>query len=364
MKKDIFPILGLALFTLSCGGGGGGYNSTNTAEETGTLRVKVVFPENRFSFNDIQTVKINIEQCNNENCYSEDIELTPDSNNVERELQAGDVSGLITLWNNTDNCPFAGTTFYTYIYPGRTKKMTVYVENGTVELSPKFLTFEPTRVYIPSGVWELTEPLNGISKIQITPGNNCPENIEDPQTLTDFIKSTVLNYENGTEQPACWTHLEVQLAQTDGAFDICFKNGNNSCAQSEDKFSKCFRGEFINSNKVNLYWFNSINCTIKGYNETTDEFSLNGHACERQLPVYAFKNGSVSNNYYECNTSVEGDTVKGTCTYKNLDDTCVAFVDGKYQIVDCEDYPGATKVSEIVIKYTIKGYKKAQAQRK
>jgi hypothetical protein len=399
MRKSGF-IWAFSLFVISCGGGGGGGGSATVTPKTGTLKAEANFPKDLAS--ETKKVKVHIERFNgNSKIDVANFELTPSNNTASVSLKPGDICGVISYWNDAD-CPVAGLPIWTFIYRGKTSKLTIDVaNNGIIDISGGI---RQRRVYTPTGNWEFTNDFV-IKSLQI--GNltdiNCDDLANNATKLEEALRHITVTYTNGTQGYACYSPIEVEMIQSNGTFNICLKqNPDESCIKSDDNFKRCVRGEFQDKKHLTVYWYDSANCTFKVHTVKGRGIDLQykDHTCERQLPIYALKEQEVDNKYYTCSGYSRNDTaLSGNCTWHlEGSDTCIVGTRGQWKedengkyyydtsrwdIESCSDsaarglYNGCTGLSEkpentkgcyepieeLEILFTLNGFKNGTAEK-
>ena len=157
LKGAIFSTAALsALFVLACGGSGSPTNTQASNEQTENPRTGKVIITNpikptRFIPQNANALWVKL--ISYPKNYSNPIELkpvllTPDKRSYTFNVIGGEVEGILALLNNSTGSyyPIAGTYFVTYVKPGQSKQITVY---------------------IPNGIWNLKNAIKGITKIQL-----------------------------------------------------------------------------------------------------------------------------------------------------------------------------------------------------
>ena len=157
LKTALFSTAAVsAILAVACGGSGSS-NTTgqSTAQSQPTRKGEVVINNpvrpNRFISQNADALWVKLVSYPNN--YSNPIELkpvmlTPDKRSYTFDILAGGVTGILVLLNNSTGkyYPIEGTYFEAYVNPGESKQITVYM---------------------PNGIWSLTQTIKDISKIQL-----------------------------------------------------------------------------------------------------------------------------------------------------------------------------------------------------
>ena len=337
--RKVISLLTLAFIAASCGGGGSSDTTSEYSQDSrGKLVISVNFPEKlqRHISNDVDFIKLNLESyffSPETGSYVDkaldEVTLTPANSTVEIAVPSGDINGLVSLWDNDTGTgeayPIGGVWIHTTVKSGETKTLDVFV---------------------PSGIWSLSSPLKGITRMQITTfptyepfgwGNVDfmyvtfnPEwysqlSQEDYATgippLGGIVEQVVAETENGTFMTGDFATVPpfsfIDESKATGEFGIFM------WSQEEGTTPIPIKGKFDSSNpsQATLYWFDDISCVVNATlaNGTVVSFPL-GFECEGLLPTEAFgnNNGSFNGTYTFDNVT--------TCLVKYSSDDYYYFV--------------------------------------
>jgi len=320
MRKAIF-LLALTPVIASCGSGisSSSSSSEHSFDSVGRVVISVNFPQQakRHISGETDFIRINLvssyfspESGGFVSNPLEEITLTPSNSTAVIEVPSGYIDGVVSLWDNdtTSGTPYliGGTWIYTSVESGETKTLDVF---------------------IPSGIWELSSPLKGIRRIQVTefPTNESFGwgNIDFPYVTFNpewYSEIAETNEENNNVIFPIGGIVEGVVAETENDTllignlatvpPFAFIDESKASGEfgiftwSEEEGTNPIpikgRFDFSNSSRVSLYWFDELTCEVNATlsNGTVVSFSM-GYECEGILPTEAFNSTGTFNGTYE-----------------------------------------------------------------
>jgi hypothetical protein len=327
MKRILLPGLACSLLLASCGGGGGNTSSPTQSSQEAEGKLVIHIPlnkkVNRHIHNETDLVRIYLggEKCDDNGCNQFNLgeyTLTPENNTLILKIPSGHIWGEIRLIDNetitTDNSTndteetqyieyeIGGTWFDTFIKKGETKEL---------------------NVFIPTGIWKLSTPINGITRIQV---GVFP-------TETDWWGSKIPKYVVYSNQPYIYP-MRIIVENQNGSLSmgyICINCQRFSSITNETgKFSietdfweetkeepKPIIGIFNASNgsEAKVYWFDNLTCTLNATagNETFN-MPLSYWECSEIIPI-----SILNTNQTDFNATYSSNNTKDLCIVKYSD---------------------------------------------